>query len=338
MEDNNWFNSNVISFSLLLGFLGWIIKSILDALVLYDKPFFDILLLDVPTSEFLIRFFVCMCFFIFGIFLSKNIYQRKIAEKKLKKANEELSESNEQLEKKVKERTEKIQKLLDQKNELIVQISHDLKTPLTPLMGLLPTVHDKVNDPEIKELIEISLKNIHYIRDMVSKTIDIARLDSGLSEFDFENTNLLSEVDKVISNNQCILDNNDIIAENNISEKIIVKADKLRLREVLNNLISNSVKYNSSDRGGMISFNASEKDDFIIISVKDTGLGLKKKDIDKIFDDMYKADPSRHDLGSNGLGLSICKRIIERHGGKIWAESPGEGKGTTIFFSVPISD
>lgn len=336
MQEESWINLRVIAVSAFLGCTGWIIKAVFDSLILYEKPFFDILITDIPLSEVYIRVFVCICFFIFGIFLSKNIIQRKKAEEELKKTHDALTAANEELENKVKERTEKIEKLLNEKNELIIQLGHDLKTPLTPLMGLLPSVVNKERDPELKKLLEISIKNVHYIRDMVSKTIDLARLDSDLTVFNFEDTNLLLEVDRVLDTNQFIFDDNEIFVENKVDNTIMVKADKLRLREVFSNLISNAVKY-TPENGGMITIDAKEEDDFILISFRDTGLGLKKEHIEHVFDELYKVDSARHDLNSNGLGLPICKRIVEKHGGRIWVESSGEGKGTTVFFTVPIS-
>ena len=76
------------------------------------------------------------------------------------------------------------------------------------------------------------------------------------------------------------------------------------------------------------------KPEGVMISIKDNGIGMTKEHIDHIFEEFYKADPSRHNLGSNGLGLSISKKIIENHGGKIWAESPGLGKGSVFYFTL----
>jgi signal transduction histidine kinase len=100
---------------------------------------------------------------------------------------------------------------------------------------------------------------------------------------------------------------------------------------------SNAV--NSMSNGGTLTFVAEpveqKSGSFIRISVHDNGVGLSKEQIDHIFDEFYKTDDSRHKLDSTGLGLSICKRIVEKHGGKIWAESPGPGRGATICFTIP---
>ena len=138
----------------------------------------------------------------------------------------------------------------------------------------------------------------------------------------------------VVEKNMLFLREKNIEIINKLNEKIIVKADKLRLNELFDNLLTNAIKYSSS--GGIITFNAENDGDYITVSVKDTGIGLDDQQIDNIFNEFYKVDKSRHDFYSSGLGLTISKRIVEKHGGHIWAESPGVGKGTTIFFTLPI--
>jgi signal transduction histidine kinase len=243
-----------------------------------------------------------------------------------------LEKLNNKLEEKVKDRTNKIEALLKQKDEFINQLGHDLKTPLTPLVTLLPLITKQQTDKKLGELLDICIKNVQYMQNLVIKTIQLARLNSPSDIFNLENTNLLDELKKIIENNKFLLNDNKITVENKVSNDIIVKADKLRLEELLNNLITNAVKYKSNE--GTITIDAHLDHDFVTMSFKDNGLGLSKKQIKYIFDEFYKADPSRHDLESSGLGLPICKRIIEKHGGKMWAESPGLGKGSTFYFTL----
>ena len=103
----------------------------------------------------------------------------------------------------------------------------------------------------------------------------------------------------------------------------------------MNNLINNAVKFKIKGQDGLIVIRAKDNDEDIVISVEDKGKGLKKEDLDQVFNELFKSDWSRHDLKSNGLGLSICKRIIEKHGGRIWAESSGKNKGSTFSFTLP---
>ena len=122
--------------------------------------------------------------------------------------------------------------------------------------------------------------------------------------------------------------------KNNIKNNYLAKADKLRFEELISNLLENSVKF--SNESGTITIDAEKDKDYVKISIKDTGIGMTKKQIKYTFEEFYKADKSRHDFDSSGLGLTICKRIVERHNGKIWIESPGLGKGTTVFFTLPL--
>jgi signal transduction histidine kinase len=125
----------------------------------------------------------------------------------------------------------------------------------------------------------------------------------------------------------------NIVFENNIPAKTYVKIDSLQIGEVFNNLISNAVKYSENDTI-KITFNVKKQNDFVVVSVADTGIGLESHQIAHVFEEFYKVDYSRHDLHSIGLGLSICKKIVEKHGGKIWVESPGKGQGSTFFFTL----
>jgi signal transduction histidine kinase len=125
--------------------------------------------------------------------------------------------------------------------------------------------------------------------------------------------------------------------ENTIDEHLVVNVDRLKLREVLNNLMMNAITY-SSPEGGTITLRATQNHHDVIVSITDTGVGLTKTQLHQIFDELYKADDARQHHEKTGLGLSICKRIVEKHGGRIWAESPGPGKGTTVFFTVPAAE
>ena len=129
--------------------------------------------------------------------------------------------------------------------------------------------------------------------------------------------------------------------QNNIEKDAYIKTDKTRFIELLDQLFSNAVNSMIND-GGNLTFSSkptkTENGTFIQISVTDTGEGLIRKDSDRIFNEFYKVDPARHKLDSTGLGLAICKHIIEKHGGKIWADSHGLGTGTSIHFTVPSLD
>jgi PAS domain S-box-containing protein len=248
-------------------------------------------------------------------------------------ARENLTTLNRDLEKKVKERTADVEQLLKQKDEFINQLGHDLKTPLTPLNILIPIVKEKEQDPKLKEFLEIISNNILFMKNLVIKTLSLAHLNSQNYIFNVEDIPLSQHVNQILDMEKMFFEGKNVNIHNKISQDITVQVDQLQLKELFDNLISNAVKYSQPDSVN-ITLDAQEKDNFIIVSVKDTGIGLESNQIDHVFDEFYKADSSRHDLQSTGLGLSICKRIIEKHGGKIWVESQGKGKGSTFYFTL----
>jgi len=251
---------------------------------------------------------------------------------KLNLAKEELSVLNKNLEKKVEERTVEIKRLLKQKDEFVWQLGHDLKTPLTPMMALLPLIRPQMKDAKSMEMLDAVIRNVQYMKDLVIETINLTEINSNNTAFSFEDIDLLSEINKIVKNNQLLFEENNFKVDNKISEKIIVEADKLRFEEVFNNLFSNAIKYTQEGDNTLI-IDAKKERDIVTISLSDMGIGMTEEQLSHIFDEFYKADGSRHELHSHGLGLSICKNIVEKHGGKIWAESPGNGKGSTFYFT-----
>lgn len=248
-------------------------------------------------------------------------------------AREQLHILNKNLEKRVQERTKDVEKLLKQKDEFINQLGHDLKNPLGPLINLIPLLEEKETNSTKKEMLIVLHRNADYMKNLVVKTLELAVLNSPNTKFSIERMNLFKEVDQIIENKKILYDENKIRITNKINHKLYVKADRLRLEELLTNIFENSVKY--SNENCQITIDAEQTNDFIKISIADTGIGMTKEQIERIFDEFYKADYARHDIQNTGLGMSICKRIVEKHGGNIWVESLGPGKGTTVFFTLP---
>jgi signal transduction histidine kinase len=270
-----------------------------------------------------------------NIALGQDLTDQKKYEEKIKKQNIELNNLNKNLEERVQDKTKEIKHLLHQKNEFITQLSHDLKTPLTPLMVLLPMLKEKTKTQKDKEVFDVVIRNVFFMKDLVKKTIDLAKLNSDKVNFSLEPLNIKEEMKIVIKNNQILFEKNHIKIINKIKNPIKVKADKLLLAEILNNLITNAIKYTPPE-GGKIIVDAVENNNMVTISIKDTGIGMNPRQQKQIFDEFFKADDSRHDLDSSGLGLTITKKIVEKHGGQIWVKSKGKGKGSTFSFTLPI--
>jgi len=263
----------------------------------------------------------------------------KELEQKLVETEKKLNELNKNLEQKVIDRTVEINRLLKHNSMFIDNLSHDLGTPLTPLVTLLPIIKESVNDPKLKEMIETCIRNVEYMRRVVNNTRELAELSS--TDLLLKNENLFEITNELQKKYEVVFKSCNIKVQNNIDKNVFVKTEKNRLLQLLDHITSNAVN-SMIGTGGTLTFESKpttrEKGPFIQVSVKDTGVGLTGEQADRIFDEFYKTDESRHKLDSTGLGLAICKNIVEKHGGKIWVDSHGKGTGATIHFTIPSSE
>ncbi len=266
--------------------------------------------------------------------LARDVTERKQAEEELKEAHKELQIMNETLENKVIDRTEQIQQLLKQKDEFIHQLGHDLKNPLGPLVNLLPILEKHSTNQKDMEILEVIQRNVDYMKNLVKKTLELARLNSPNTVLNFEQVNVKDLVDDIIQQNSFLFETKHISISSNLSFDLIVSVDVLRFEELMNNLLSNAVKYTSNS--GSVVIDGFFEERVLTISIQDNGRGMTPTQIDHVFDEFYKADESRHNIESSGLGMPICKRIVEKHGGRIWAESEGIDKGSTFYFTIPL--
>lgn len=251
-------------------------------------------------------------------------------------AREELNILNKSLEERVQQRTEEVERLLKQKDEFVTQLGHDLKNPLGPLINLIPLLEQQEDDAAKKEMLTVLHRNADYMKNLVVKTLELAALNSPNIRFSIETVNLSDEVSQIIENKKILFNGEDIHITNSIDPSFLVKADRLRLEELLTNILENSVKYCRED-GCKITITAEHLKEFIKISIRDNGIGMTTEHIKRVFDEFYKADSVRHDVQGTGLGMSICKRIVEKQGGTIWVESPGPNLGTTVSFTLPAA-
>jgi len=261
------------------------------------------------------------------------VLDKQKAWKELQKAHEEIRSMNLHLEKKVQQRTERIEQLLKQKDEFINQLGHDLKNPLGPLINLIPIIEKHTTNQKDKEILKVIQRNVGYMKNLVQKTLELARLNSPNTKLSKTIFSLNAVINNLISQNKYLFEGKQIEVESNISSQIMIYADQLRIEELFNNLLNNAVKY--SKEYGKIIISSSESEKMITISINDDGMGMTSEQINHVFDEFYKADESRHDFESSGLGMAICKRIVEKHGGTIWVESPGLDKGSTFYFTLP---
>ena len=228
----------------------------------------------------------------------------------------------------------------DDIKELISNISHDLKTPLTAIKGYSEGLLDGVADTPKKQ--EKYLKTIFTKANDMSILVDelafYAKIDNNTIPYTFKEINLWEYFDDCIGEVGLDLEvkNIEVHYMNQLDPSTCVVADAEQLKRVINNIIGNAVKYIDKNKG-TIQIRISDIGNYVQVEFEDNGIGIPKPDIPYIFDRFYRADSSRNSRkGGSGLGLAISKKIIEDHSGKIWAESEA-GAGTTIYFTLKKS-
>jgi len=211
--------------------------------------------------------------------------------------------------------------------------SHELKTPLTAIKANIDFILSE-KEGKVPELLKSNLltiqRNTNRIQMRMDHMLDLSRIKSGHLLL-YREPILLSEVIGGYINEVKPVDKNLTISAD-LPENLSTYADRNGLHDIFINLLSNAFKFTSD--GGHIAVTASRKDEHILHEVRDTGIGIPKDKIERIFDEFYQVEAGKH--GGTGLGLAITKRLIEEHGGKIWVESQW-GKGTTFFFTISRS-
>lgn len=249
----------------------------------------------------------------------------------------EVFDSFDEMRIKLKETVDLKLKYEQDNRELISNISHDLKTPITAIKGYIEGIKDGVADtPEkMEKYIRIIYNKATEMDGLINELALYTQLDHSSIPYNFIKINVEEYFKDCVDEISADLDNHKIgFTFLNYSDKdcnIII--DPEQMKRVINNLISNAVKYNDKEKG-QITMRIEEREDTLLIAIEDNGKGIAPKDLPHVFDRTYRGDASRNSTqGGSGLGLSIAKKIIEEHGGTIWATSKEE-VGTTISFEI----
>ena len=247
----------------------------------------------------------------------------------------QLCQDFEEMRKRLKESTEE-KILMDKENkELISNISHDLKTPITAVKGYVEGIMDGVADtPE---------KMDRYVRTIYNKTNEMDHLINELTFYSKIDTNRIPYTFSKLNVEDYFSDcaeelglemetrGIELVYANYVEKGVQVIADGEQIRRVIHNIVSNAIKYMEKPKG-IIQLRVKDVGDFIQVEIEDNGKGIAAKDLPYIFDRFYRTDVSRNSSkGGSGIGLSIVKKIMEDHGGKVWATSR-LGIGTIMYF------
>ena len=224
-----------------------------------------------------------------------------------------------------------------QNRELIANITHDLKTPITSIRGYVEGIMDGVADTEEKmdRYIKTIYNKANALNALINELTGYSKIDAREITYNFGRIS----VDEYFGDcaQEMIFDLQEqgmkFVYDNRAKKNTAVLADPVQLSKVVHNIISNSIKYKSPERS-VIRMRIKDMGEYIQVDVRDNGMGIPKEDTEKIFDRFFRSDASRNsDKGGNGIGLSIAKKIIEDHGGRIWATVDGS-VGLTIHFTL----
>jgi PAS domain S-box-containing protein len=258
-----------------------------------------------------------------AIIIIRDITEIFTTRSELDKKVIELSEKNQELEKYITSNTEL--------EKFAYIASHDLKEPLRTIIGFSQLLEKQFGE-------ELGEAGSDYIEHIIAGTKRMKTLIDGLLEYSRVESKgrsfRLTEFNELIK--RILADLKNAIEENNVQINIsrlpILMCDELQIRQLLQNLISNSIKF-QSDKPLKINIMAEEEDEFWVFSVQDNGIGMDMRYADKIFQ-IFQRLHTQDKYPGSGIGLSICKRIVDRHGGRIWVESE-PGQGTTFYFTLP---
>ena len=244
--------------------------------------------------------------------------------------------------------TEELQKRADELKELdrlksafLANMSHELRTPMNSILGFTDVMLEGL-DGELTENMDNDLrliqKNGQHLLHLINDVLDMAKIESGKMNLNLEKFKVHSLLDDVISITSTLANEKKLaLAITETSDQSVeIFADNTRLRQVMINLVNNAIKFTEK---GKVSVTATAMDGArVLISVKDTGIGIPQSDLEAVFQEFTQVDVSTtRKAGGTGLGLPISRRLVEMHGGRLWVESAGiHGEGSTFFVEMPL--
>ena len=229
-----------------------------------------------------------------------------------------------------------LKKVNQLKDEFIGLVSHELRTPLTVILGALSTViteEEKLSRRELKQLVGDAYSEAENLSDILANLLELARAQANRLQINEEPVNISEIINTVLAKmKQQTMSHHLSI---NCDDSITVNADRVRLQRILHNLLDNAIKYSAP--GTEISVFARQDHNEVLIGIKDMGIGIPSEQQGKLFEPFQRLEPQNNKATGTGLGLVVCRRLVEAHRGRMWMESqPGEG--STFYFTLPMTD
>jgi len=301
------FNMKVI----ITEFFAWLLVCILFVRVLLSSST-DILITNIAT-------FIGIA--VFAYFLTKNIYKEVEAKNKAQDLTQKLKELNEE------------------KSRMLNIASHQFRSPLTSIEGYASMIKDGSYGevPEyLQEPINRILKSSQKLAHIVDDFLNISRIEDGRMDYNVKHADLAEVTEEVVEETRGSIDEEkqSLNFKTDGTDSYPVKVDIGKFQQVVTNLVDNAIKYTED---GEITVRLKHENTDVLIEVEDDGIGIDPEKVEEIFDQFSRADEAQDvNVTGSGLGLYIARQIINAHDGKIWATSPGRGKGSTFHIEIPV--
>ncbi|RJP49676.1 MAG: sensor histidine kinase [Anaerolineaceae bacterium] len=240
----------------------------------------------------------------------------------------------------LQQRAEELMELDRLKSSFLANMSHELRTPLNSILGFADVMIEGLDGPLTPNMdndLKLIQKNGQHLLHLINDVLDMAKIESGTLNLTVETFNLNEIIEEVTGITGLLASDKRIalVIEPDSDREVEISADRTRLRQVLINIVTNAIKFTEK---GKISLRAVCEKNNVLVAVKDTGIGIPADQLETIFQEFTQVDSSTtRKAGGTGLGLPISRRLIEMHGGRLWAESSGvEGEGSTFYIFLPI--
>jgi PAS domain S-box-containing protein len=228
------------------------------------------------------------------------------------------------------------------KTSFLANMSHELRTPLNSILGFSDVILEGLDGPLTENMdndVRLIQKNGRHLLNLINDVLDMAKIEAGKMNLAVEKFNLHEIIEEVTSITAPLASERSLslFIEPESEQDLEIAADRTRLRQVMINLVNNAIKF--TDKGKISILAKRDDKDFVLIRVKDTGIGIPEEQLESIFQEFTQVDvTTTRKVGGTGLGLPISRRLIEMHGGQLWAESTGvTGEGSTFYVRMPIT-
>jgi signal transduction histidine kinase len=252
-------------------------------------------------------------------------------------AQSALAIQNARLFRELADKSRQLEVASQHKSEFLANMSHELRTPLNAIIGFSEVLTDRMfgdlNEKQDEYLKDIYASGTHLLS-LINDILDLSKIEAGRMELELTDFHLPTALDNALTLVRERAGRRNITLQMSVDERLgEVRADERKIRQVVLNLLSNAIKF--TPEGGRIEVGAVPRDGFVEVSVSDTGVGIAPEDQEKVFEEFRQVGTADKKAEGTGLGLTLCRKFIELHGGRIWVTSQ-VGVGSTFTFTIPV--